>query len=222
MNYAICKLLPWVKEFLEESLEELSLNELCLNEICLEGLLYNPNIAGASALFESFHEAFKQNRIKEVCDKAIEYSLSHTLELYEGGLAGFLERGYPNIEESSEMVFDENERILNFTPTPINWKFCYSNPNIGIYLRGNAEEIFWLEKSSDPYAIDLLKKNQDRINLHAFLMNPGIFVLDYEKMKQIRRPIAQELAELFAKIETNPSKIEEYLENEGDLEDEEI
>ncbi len=59
----------------------------------------------------------------------------------------------------------------------------------------DINKIKWQYLSENPNAIELLKENQDKINLFYFSQNPNIFTYDYILMKETMKNsgIAEEL-----------------------------
>jgi hypothetical protein len=55
-------------------------------------------------------------------------------------------------------------------------------------LRDWVNKLDWNWLSFNPNAIELLKKNQDKINWHHFSKNPNIFTYDYKLMSVIFHP----------------------------------
>jgi hypothetical protein len=177
-------------------------------------LLLNPNIYGVSGLLEILREKFKEELLfDKAYNKSKELNLD-SLELYEGGFQGIFEEFSTNELEEIFRNIGEIE-ILDPAVPQINRKILINDSNSIIYMRGNREEIYWLEKSLDPNAMDLLEANLDKINWHSLSRNPGIFTYDYEQMKKKRQPITEALA----KRDMHYSEILKYLENGGDFEE---
>ena len=57
----------------------------------------------------------------------------------------------------------------------------------------HIEKLEWYLLSENPNAVNLLEKNQDKINWRAFSRNPAIFKIDYEKMKYKNQDFEEEL-----------------------------
>jgi hypothetical protein len=58
-----------------------------------------------------------------------------------------------------------------------------SNPSAIALLEKNQDKIDWLWLSNNPSAISLLEKNQDKIDWAQLSANPAIFEYDYKGMK---------------------------------------
>jgi len=82
----------------------------------------------------------------------------------------------------------------------------------------NIHKLSWKKISYTPNAINLLEKNQDKIDLFWLSENPSIFELDYDALKERCAIYKQELL----KNALHPSRIQKYLEDGitiGDLDD---
>ena len=100
----------------------------------------------------------------------------------------------------------------------VNWESLSSNPNALHLLEKNQDKIDWFFLSKNPSAIHLLEKNPEKIKWRIFSTNPAIFdpVYDYHKMKErMRTTIAEELLQKAM----HPSRLKRYLDMGGDLED---
>ena len=60
-------------------------------------------------------------------------------------------------------------------------------------MRENKDKICWNVLSLNTNAILLLKNNPDRINWKEISINPSIFELDYEKMKENFQALEEEI-----------------------------
>jgi hypothetical protein len=79
----------------------------------------------------------------------------------------------------------------------IDWYAASSNSHDKIVdiLDKNRDLIKWrsFSSNSNPKAIQILKENQDKIVYRIFSKNPGIFELDYQKMKEKNESLYEEL-----------------------------
>ena len=77
----------------------------------------------------------------------------------------------------------------------LKWDFLSLNPNAIELLKKNQDKLNWFELSKNENAIELLKENQDKIDWFKFSKNPNIFTYDYKKIKENMKNsgIAEEL-----------------------------
>ena len=92
-------------------------------------------------------------------------------------------------------ILEQNQDKINWYWVCYNEKACHlidqklqNDSNIKPYIN-------WNTLSSNPNAIDLLKKNIYKINRFSFSTNPSIFVLDCMAMKEQCKALAKDLAE---------------------------
>ena len=67
------------------------------------------------------------------------------------------------------------------------------NPNAIELLKENQDKIDWINLSSNPNAIELLKENPNKIDWKYLSQNPSIFTYDYEKIKENKRELNEEI-----------------------------
>ena len=67
------------------------------------------------------------------------------------------------------------------------------NPNAIEILKKNQDKINWYSLSANSNAIELLKENQDKINWHMLSENPSIFTYDYDEIKKNFEVLAEEI-----------------------------
>ena len=95
----------------------------------------------------------------------------------------------------------------------IHWNWLSQNPNAIHILEKNIDKINWFDLSKNPNAIHILEKNLDNLDDHYcwryLSLNPSIFELDYEALKD-RCLIYKE--ELIQKA-MHPSRIQKYLDS---------
>ena len=88
------------------------------------------------------------------------------------------------------------------------WDGLSSNPNAIHLLEKNQDKINWSELSGNLEAIHLLEQNQDKISWYNLSDNKEIFVIDYQVLKQRIEPFKEELiAKCF-----HPDRLVRYLE----------
>ena len=75
----------------------------------------------------------------------------------------------------------------------INWINLSCNYNAIKLLKKNPKKINWYNLSSNPNAIELLKKNQNKIKWGFISFNPAIFTNDYEKIKENKKELNEEI-----------------------------
>jgi len=78
----------------------------------------------------------------------------------------------------------------------------------------NYEYINWSQLSKNESAIELLKKNQDKIDWYMFSKNPSIFTYDYEKMQNSNLELKEEIIAAALHPKRIFRLIEEYGEEE--------
>jgi hypothetical protein len=97
----------------------------------------------------------------------------------------------------------------------IDWNLLSRNPNAIPILERNLDKVNWDWLSHNPNAIPLLEKNPDKINWSYLAENPGIFVYDYEAMRETNKSLKEELMQLV----WHPSRVAARLDAGIDLED---
>ena len=73
-----------------------------------------------------------------------------------------------------------------------------------------GKEMNWFLLSSNPYAIDLLEENKELINWKQLSKNPSIFIYDYEKIKEYRKDLHNELLEKILSPDYLDKQIHKY------------
>jgi|694.fasta_scaffold09537_17 hypothetical protein len=130
--------------------------------------------------------------------------------------------------------------LLKENPEKIDWNYLSSNPNAIDLLKTNIKMVKWckvckirnykainlirnyfdkknykyldwLELSRNPYAIDLLKENQDKIKWNYLSLNPAIFKYNYEYMKESRKDLNEEIISMAL----NPIRINDLMKKYG-------
>ena len=71
----------------------------------------------------------------------------------------------------------ENEKALDFRYNIINWSILSYNENAIELLKRNPDKIDWRNLSLNPNAIELLEKNIDKINWSYLSLNPNAIEL---------------------------------------------
>jgi len=66
-----------------------------------------------------------------------------------------------------------------------DWDFICSNPNAIDLIKKNMDKVSWYYLSQNPNAIDLLKLHEDKIDWSGLCLNPNVlnFICDYQEMK---------------------------------------
>ena len=75
----------------------------------------------------------------------------------------------------------------------LNWHYLSYNVNAIEILKKNPDKINWFNLSHNENAIELLKENKDKIHWYYISSNPAIFELDYQIMKENNEMIYEEL-----------------------------
>ena len=76
------------------------------------------------------------------------------------------------------------EKNINKIDWKIDWYWLSRNPNAISLLEQNPDKIDWESLSANSNAIPLLEQNMDKITWWRLSMNPNIFRLDYDKMRE--------------------------------------
>ena len=129
--------------------------------------------------------------------------------------------------------FNENAiELLKKNLDKIYWSLLSYNSNVLSLLEANQDKINWynLTFNTNPKAIDLLKKNENKLNdIHWFILlknknaieiiekfknnhkinwiliskNPAIFIYDYDKIREIKNNLHEKLLE----VSLNPDRL---------------
>ena len=114
-------------------------------------------------------------------------------------------------------------RLLESRPDKIKIEYLCSNENPEAILllerTKNIENIksfvVWHLLSENSAAIDLLRRNQDKIYWPYFSKNPAIFTYDYARMRDERRALHGDLAAWF----WSPERVGAFLNEGGEIDD---
>jgi hypothetical protein len=108
--------------------------------------------------------------------------------------------------------------LLRANPEKIRWQILSTNPNAIDILRDNPDKIDWDLLSQNHNAIDLLQAHPEKISwlgLWWVSVNPSIFELDYEKMKESKHELNQAIiAEAW-----HPKRVSKWIEQGIELEE---
>jgi two-component SAPR family response regulator len=80
----------------------------------------------------------------------------------------------------------------------IDWEYLSSNPNAIDLLREEPDMIEWYYLSMNINAIEILKEIQeisDEVSWWFLSANPGIFEIDYKKIKDIKKELNEQIIE---------------------------
>ena len=99
----------------------------------------------------------------------------------------------------------------------MHWGSLSENPNAMDLLVRNQNKINWSALSLNPNAMDLLERNQDKIDWFNLSKNPSIFKkrINYEFLKK-RMNVVRE--ELLMKC-MHPIRLERWIEIGGNIDD---
>jgi hypothetical protein len=78
----------------------------------------------------------------------------------------------------------------------VQWETLSSNPNAIHIIEKNLDKVDWRALSSNPNAINIIKENMKRIDFSVLSSNEGIFIYDYELMKEKKAKLHQELMDV--------------------------
>ena len=68
-----------------------------------------------------------------------------------------------------------------FVPSDLIGLICNYIPQVKLHSWINPDKIIWWCLSTNPNAIPLLEKNQDKINWNILYLNPSIFEIKFDQ-----------------------------------------
>ena len=91
------------------------------------------------------------------------------------------------------------------------------NPNAIHLLEQNIDNVNWynLSCNPNPNIINLVKQYSKRVNWHPLSMNPSIFTYDYEKIRQEKQCINEQIIT----YKCRPILLEQWLHNGNTIDD---
>ena len=85
-------------------------------------------------------------------------------------------------------ILKENQDKIEWCCLCIN-----SNPTILEILNKNLDKINWYSLSTNPNATEILENNLAKIDENSIFRNPAIFTYDYEKIKENKKELNEEI-----------------------------
>ena len=100
----------------------------------------------------------------------------------------------PNKINYLYLSFNDNGiNIIKENLDKINWCYLSGNENAINLIKKNQEKINWDNLSSNSNAIELIKENQNKIDWVYLSCNQSIFTYDYEKIKENKKELNEEI-----------------------------
>jgi ribosomal protein L24E len=121
-------------------------------------------------------------------------------KLYSSGLSS-----NPHPKAIELLQSNDLENSIQFH---VEWERLSNNPYAIELLKKNPDKINWLLLSSNPGAIQLLKENPDKINWHELSLNPAAIQLLKENPDKINWAMLSENPNAIYLLRKNPDKID--------------
>ena len=173
--HKLCKIC-WIKLSFNQC--SIAILEKNINKIVWVELCKNPK---ALSIIEQYYNSLGEEELYYLCKNPIIVSLYEKNNLFK------------------EFLIDNID---------YNWSILCMNPYAIPIIENNLDKLdydCWKNLSKNYMAINLLEKNKDKINWEKFSQNIGIFIYDYEYIKENNNSIKKSLAEYFG----NPQRLKE-------------